>query len=120
MPGDLVVHADHGIGRYEGLETLAVGGAPHDCLRIVYAQGDKLYLPVENIEMISRFGSETEGVVLDRLGGAAWQSRKAKLKQRIREIAGELIRTAALRSIKEAPEVVPPHGAFDEFSPAFP
>ena len=120
VSGDLVVHADHGIGRYEGLETLAVGGAPHDCLRIVYAQGDKLYLPVENIEIISRFGSETEGVVLDRLGGAAWQSRKAKLKQRIREIAGELIRTAALRSIKEAPEVVPPHGAFDEFCARFP
>ncbi len=118
--GDLVVHVDHGIGRYEGLETLAVGGAPHDCLRIVYAQGDKLYLPVENIEMISRFGSESDGVALDRLGGAAWQSRKAKLKQRIREIAAELIRTAALRAIKEAPEVVPPHGAFDEFCARFP
>ncbi|MFO1154292.1 MAG: transcription-repair coupling factor [Rhodospirillales bacterium] len=118
--GDLVVHVDHGIGRYEGLETLAVGGAPHDCLRLIYAQGDKLYLPVENIEMISRFGSEAEGVVLDRLGGAAWQSRKAKLKQRIREIAAELIRTAALRAIKEAPEVVPPHGAFDEFCARFP
>ncbi|MFO1127775.1 MAG: transcription-repair coupling factor [Rhodospirillales bacterium] len=118
--GDLVVHTDHGIGRYEGLETLSVGGAPHDCLRIVYAQDDKLYLPVENIEMISRFGSDAEGVVLDRLGGAAWQSRKAKLKQRIREIAAELIRTAALRAIKEAPEVVPPHGAFDEFCARFP
>ncbi len=118
--GDLVVHADHGIGRYEGLETVAVGGAPHDCLRIVYAQNDKLYLPVENIEMISRFGSESDGVVLDRLGGAAWQSRKARLKQRIREIAAELIRTAALRAIKEAPEVVPPRGAFDEFCARFP
>jgi transcription-repair coupling factor (superfamily II helicase) len=117
--GDLVVHVDHGIGRYEGLETLAVGGAPHDCLRMVYSGGDKLYLPVENIEMISRYGSDADGVVLDKLGGGAWQSRKAKLKQRIREIAGELIRVAAARALKEAPSAVPPAGPFDEFCARF-
>ena len=91
-PGDLVVHADHGIGRYDALETFDVAGAPHDCLRVLYAGDDKLFVPVENIEVLSRFGSEESGAQLDRLGGVAWQSRKARVKERIREIAGELIR----------------------------
>ena len=55
--GDLVVHVEHGIGRYEGLETLDVGGAPHDCLSVLYDGGDKLFVPVENIEVLSRYGS---------------------------------------------------------------
>ncbi|MCU0837217.1 MAG: transcription-repair coupling factor [Rhodospirillales bacterium] len=118
--GDLVVHIEHGIGRYEGLETIAVDGAPHDCLRIVYAGDDKLYLPVENIEMVSRFGSETQGVVLDKLGGAAWQGRKARMKQRIREMAGELIAVAAGRALRNAAVIEPPHGLFDEFCARFP
>ncbi len=99
-PGDLVVHADHGIGRYEALETIDVAGAPHDCVRVLYAGDDKLFVPVENIEVLSRFGSEDAGVQLDRLGGVAWQSRKARVKQRIRDIAGELIRVAAERQLR--------------------
>ena len=118
--GDLVVHVDHGIGRYEGLETITAGGAPHDCLRILYAGGDKLYLPVENIEVISRFGAEADGVALDRLGGAGWQARKARLKARIREMAHELIGVAAARSLREAPPLAPPEGVFDEFCARFP
>ena len=57
-PGDLVVHAEHGIGRYEGLETIDVAGAPHDCLKVLYAGDDRLFVPVENIEVLSRYGSE--------------------------------------------------------------
>ena len=117
---DLVVHADHGIGRFEGLKTITALGAPHDCLEIVYAGGDKLYLPVENIELLSRYGSDTGESQLDRLGGAAWQSRKARLKQRLREIASELIKLAALRQLKEAPVLTPPEGAWDEFVARFP
>ncbi|MGF1640754.1 MAG: transcription-repair coupling factor [Rhodospirillales bacterium] len=119
-PGDLVVHVDHGIGRYDRLETIAVDGAPHDCLRILYAGDDKLYLPVENIEVISRYGSESEGVALDRLGGAAWQARKARLKARIRDMADELIRVAAARTLRPAPVLAPPDGLFDEFCARFP
>ena len=89
--GDLVVHLDHGIGRYEGLKTLDIQQAPHDCLELLYAGESKLYLPVENIEVLTRFGSETAGVALDKLGGASWQNRKAKAKQRIRDMAAELI-----------------------------
>ena len=99
-PGDLVVHADHGIGRYEGLTQIPVGTGPHDCVALEYAGGDKLYVPVENIDVLSRYGSESEGVALDRLGGEAWQRRKSRMKERIREIAGELIKTAAERALR--------------------
>jgi transcription-repair coupling factor (superfamily II helicase) len=118
--GDLVVHADHGIGRFEGLKTITALGAPRDCLEILYAGGDKLYLPVENIELLSRYGSDAEGVQLDKLGGVAWQSRKARLKKRLQEIASELIKIAAMRQLKEAPALAPPAGAFDEFVARFP
>ncbi len=118
--GDLLVHVEHGIGRYEGLETLTVGGAPHDCLQLTYAGQDRLYVPVENVDVLSRFGSEQAGVQLDRLGGAAWQSRKAKLKERIRDMAEQLINIAAARQVKDAPEVSPPEGVFDEFCARFP
>ena len=99
-PGDLVVHIDHGIGRYEGLKTLEVQGAPHDCLELHYGGEAKLYLPVENIDLLTRYGAESEGVQLDRLGGAAWQARKARAKERLREMAEGLIRIAAERATK--------------------
>ncbi len=118
--GDLVVHQEYGIGRYDGLETLRVGPAPHDCLRLIYDNLEKLYLPVENIELLSRFGSETGGVALDKLGGAGWQTRKARMKQRIRDMAGELIRTAAARRLRDAVMLAPPEGSWDEFCARFP
>jgi len=99
-PGDLVVHADHGIGRYEGLTQIPVSKVPHDCVALEYARGDKLYVPVENIELLTRYGSESEGVSLDSLGGEAWQRRKARMKERIRAIAGELIKLAAVRATR--------------------
>ncbi len=119
-PGDLVVHADHGIGRYEALETIDVAGAPHDCLRVLYAGDDRLFVPVENIEVLSRFGSEEAGAQLDRLGGVAWQSRKARVKQRIRDIAGELIRVAAERQLRPGELLTPPEGVYEEFAARFP
>ena len=118
--GDLVVHTDHGIARFDGLQTIEVTGAPHDCLRLVYAGDDKLFLPVENIEVLSRYGSEEAGVQLDRLGGAAWQARRAKLRERVREMAAELIRIAAARSLKKSDPIPVPPGVFDEFCARFP
>ncbi len=101
-PGDLVVHMEHGIGRYEGLEPIRVGDSPHDCVQLTYAGGDKLYIPVENLDVLSRFGPDSEGVALDKLGGEAWQRRKARLRARILEMAGQLMATAALRALREA------------------
>ncbi|MGF7161333.1 transcription-repair coupling factor (superfamily II helicase) [Rhodoligotrophos appendicifer] len=119
-PGDLVVHVDHGIGRFEGLKTIEVQGAPHDCLFLTYAGGDRLFLPVENIELVSRYGSEEAGVQLDKLGGHGWQARKAKLKQRVKEIADQLIKTAAARLLKHGEVIVAPEGIYDEFCARFP
>ncbi len=117
-PGDLVVHIEHGVGRFTGLETITALGAPHDCIALEYAGGDRLYLPVENIELLSRYGHE-EGM-LDRLGGSAWQAKKAKLKERLRQIAEELIRIAAERALRKAPELDPPETGWDEFRGRFP
>ena len=118
-PGDLVTHIEHGIGRYLGLKTIEVTGAPHDCLELQY-DGGKLFLPVENIELLTRFGSEESGVALDKLGGVGWQSRKAKMKARVREMAAELIRIAAAREMRSLPPVEAPAGAYDEFVARFP
>jgi transcription-repair coupling factor (superfamily II helicase) len=119
-PGDLVVHIDHGIARYEGLKTLDVQGAPHDTLELQYGGEAKLYLPVENIDLLTRYGADSEGVQLDRLGGAAWQARKARAKERLREMADGLIRIAAERATRHTDAVEPPHGVFDEFCARFP
>ena len=118
--GDVVVHVDHGIGRFVGLRAIEAAGAPHDCLEIHYAGGDKLFLPVENIELLSRYGSEEAGVELDRLGSTAWQARKSRMKNRIREIAGELIKVAAERQLREAPLLTVEPGLYDEFAARFP
>ena len=119
-PGDLVVHVDHGIGRFKGLQAIEAVGAPHDCLEIHYAGGDKLFLPVENVDLLSRYGSEEATVDLDRLGGGNWQARKARMKSRIREIAGELIKIAAERQLREATRLTVGPGAYDEFCAGFP
>lgn len=118
--GDLVVHEEYGIGRYNGLETVTEGCVAHDYLSIQYDGEQRLLLPVENIDLLSRFGSEQDGIQLDRLGGSSWQARKAKMKTRLREMAAELIRTAAARAMKEAPTMIPAEGLWDEFCARFP
>ena len=116
---DLVVHLDHGIGRYDGLETLKIAGAPHDCLRILYSGGDKLFVPVENIEVLSRYGEDQGTVNLDKLSGVAWQSRKARLKKRIKNMAEELLKVAAARELSHAEAMTPPGALYDEFCARF-
>ena len=118
--GDLVVHVDHGIGRYDGLITLDVAGAPHDCLRVIYEGGDKLFIPVENMDVLSRYGSEASEAQLDRLGGSGWQARKARVKARIRDMAEKLIRIAAERALHPGEAMTAPEGAYDEFCARFP
>jgi transcription-repair coupling factor (superfamily II helicase) len=118
--GDLLVHKEHGIGRFVGLVTLTVSGAAHDCLQLIYAGDDKLFLPVENIEILSRFGSEDEGVQLDKLGGASWQNRKARLKQRIKIAAVALLKIAAERLLKRSPIIATETVSYDDFCARFP
>ncbi|MCK6418745.1 MAG: transcription-repair coupling factor [Alphaproteobacteria bacterium] len=118
--GDLVVHIDHGIGRFTALETLQVGKTLHDCLKIEYAGGDKLYVPVENMEVLSRFGGEDATVQLDKLGGAGWQARKAKAKKNLMEMADALLKIAAARQIQRAPALATEQSIYDEFAARFP
>jgi len=118
--GDLVVHAEHGIGRYEGLETIHALGADHDCVKLTYAGGDKLYVPVENLDALSRYGSAESGAMLDKLGSAAWQARKARVKKRLRDMAAELLKIAAERKLKAGEIIKPPEGLFQEFAARFP
>ncbi len=118
--GDLIVHIEHGIGKYLGLEPIAVGKSKHDCVQLEYKGGDKLFIPVENIDVLSRYGSSEEAVMLDRLGGEAWQKRRARLKERIREIAGELMQVAAQRALKKAPVIEVEDGTYNQFLDRFP
>ncbi|WP_172328714.1 transcription-repair coupling factor [Mangrovicoccus sp. HB161399] len=117
-PGDLVVHVEHGVGRYQGLEVINTLGAAHEMIHIEYAEAARLYLPVENIELLSRYGHE-DGL-LDKLGGGAWQAKKARLKERIKEIADRLIRIAAERELRKAPILAAPNGMWDAFCARFP
>ena len=118
--GDLIVHIDHGVGRFLALETLKVEKTLHDCLRIEYAGGDKLFVPVENIEVLSRFGSEGTDAQLDKLGGVGWQARKAKAKRDLMEMADGLLKIAAARQLKKAPRMDVSADLYNEFSARFP
>lgn len=118
--GDLLVHIQHGVGKYEGLITLDINGAKHDCLSLTYANTDKLFVPVENMEVLSRFGSEDSSVILDKLGSTAWQARKARVKKRLKEIAEKLMTIAAQRVLIEAPSFSYTENTYEEFSATFP
>ena len=119
VPGDLVVHSEFGLGRFCDLETIVAGGAPRDCVKLEYTGGDFLRVPVENIDLLYRYG-EGELLSLDRLGAAGWQARKARARQRIRQLAENLVRTAAEREMRRAPVIVPVEGGYEEFCARFP
>lgn len=118
--GDLVVHVDHGVGRFDGLETLKAGGILHDCLRLIYDGGDKLFVPVENIEVLSRFGSDEGLSQLDKLGGAGWQARKAKVKKDLMIMAEGLLKIAAARQLRKGEKLSVERDLYDAFASKFP
>lgn len=118
--GDLVVHRDHGIGQYGRLETVYVNRIPHDCLLLFYAGGDRLFVPVENIDNLSRYGPKDSAAVLDKLGAAQWQLRKAKVKKRLHVIASHLIKLAAERALQEGMVLQDPGEAYETFCARFP
>lgn len=119
-PGDFVVHTEHGIGRYEGLETVTVFNTAHDCVKIVYDGGDKLFVPVENLDLLTRYGSAESGAVLDKLGGVGWQQRKSRVKKRLKDMADALMIIAAQRELKKGELINIPEGTYQEFSARFP
>ncbi len=102
QPDDLVVHETHGIARYHGLRTLSTDGRDADFLLLEYAEGGRLYLPVERLDLISKYMGAPEGAArLDRLGGAAWLRVKESVRAALREMAEELLKLYAARSVVE-------------------
>ncbi|MCB1531555.1 MAG: transcription-repair coupling factor [Alphaproteobacteria bacterium] len=118
--GDLVVHVDHGIGKFIALETVTVGKLHHDCLKLEYAGGDRLFVPVVNIEVLSRFGSDEGTTQLDKLGGAGWQARKSRVKKNLMEMADGLLKIAAARQLKKADKFDVSQDIYNEFAARFP
>ncbi|MFP4314304.1 MAG: transcription-repair coupling factor [Alphaproteobacteria bacterium] len=118
--GDLVVHIDHGVGKFVALETLKAAGTLHDCLKIEYAGGDKLYVPVESLEVLARFGGDEGTVQLDKLGGAGWQARKARVKKDLMAMADHLLSIAAARKLKKAQKLDVSEDIYKQFAARFP
>jgi transcription-repair coupling factor (superfamily II helicase) len=118
--GDLVVHEDHGIGRYLGLKTMSVGDRQGDFLLLEYADGNQLYLPVERLDLISKYlGADGGAARLDRLGGASWQRVKASVRAALRDMAEELLKLYARRSVAEGRAFAPDTPWQREFEAAF-
>lgn len=116
--GDLLVHKEYGIGRFEGLETLEIKKHKHDFIKLTYKDNDKLYVPVENFELLTRYG--TNDAELDKLGSLGWQTRKAKLKNRIKIAAAKIIALAAERSKHQATILSAVDKMYKEFCDNFP
>ncbi|PIR24743.1 MAG: transcription-repair coupling factor [Deltaproteobacteria bacterium CG11_big_fil_rev_8_21_14_0_20_42_23] len=120
-PNDLLVHQDHGIGRYLGLEHLKFGDEPGDYLILEYLGGDKLYLPVYRMNLVQRYIGSGDGIVpLDKLGATRWKDLKKKVKEEIRAIAGDLLKIYAERQIKTGYAFPDPGDEYQEFCAQFP
>ena len=120
-PGDFVVHIDHGIGRFEGLQTLQTGGISREFMLLVYADNAKLFVPVERLDLVSRYSSgEAAAPALDRLGGLGWQKTKAKAKRAMRDMADELLRLYAERKLVRGHAFPSDTPWQEEFEDAFP
>lgn len=116
--GDLLVHEQHGIGRFLGLVSLDLGGALHDCLSLEYDRGDKLFVPVENADVVSRYG-ESETAALDRLGSPQFAARKERVKKDLLALAGRLMEVASARLL-DTTEQVSPTSSYQAFCAGFP
>ncbi len=117
--GDLVVHRDHGIGKFDGIQTITALGIKTDMIKIIYGGGDNLFVPVDNINLITRYGAENPLIQLDRLGVAGWKNRREAVRKKIRVTAEELLKISAERQLKKARIYVPETFFYDEFKAKF-
>ncbi len=119
--GDPVVHEDHGVGRYLGLQTLDIGDGPGEFLALEYADKDKLYIPVLTLHLISRYtGTDPENAPLHKLGGEAWEKAKRRALEKAHDAAAELLEIYALRAAREGHAFPPPDEHYQSFASAFP
>lgn len=119
-PGDYMVHIDHGIGLYRGLQHISVGNTAGDFLLLEYAGSDKLFLPVDRLGLVQRYvGPEGSAPSLDKLGGVSWEKSKGKARKNIEELAGELLEIYARRQLSEGFSFSPPDEMYREFEASF-
>lgn len=116
---DLIVHRDYGIGRFKGIHSISASGVQTDMVKIEYGNSDMLFIPVEDIDLITRYGDDNPLIQLDRLGVATWKNRKERVKKRIKIAASSLIKTAAARKLKKATIYNPHQHFYEEFKARF-
>jgi transcription-repair coupling factor (superfamily II helicase) len=119
-PGDHVVHTQHGIGIYEGLKVMPIGGVDSEFIQISYKDGDKLYLPIYRVGQIQKFSGPTGERLIDKLGGIQWQKTKVKVRNHLRELASELLILYAKRSQVHRPPFPSNDDDFENFEASFP
>jgi transcription-repair coupling factor (superfamily II helicase) len=118
--GDIIVHRDHGLGIYRGLETIEIQAVKKDFMLIEYREGDKLYLPVDRLNLISRYqGLSDKEPKIDKLGSQSWKITKSKVKEEVWKVAQELLNIYAKREIKEGRQFSPPGALFHELEESF-
>ena len=117
--GDLVVHMDHGIGKFNGIRNNDINGFSQDFIELLYYNNDKLLIPIENLELITRYGSDEKNISLDKLGLQNWQNRKAIIKNKIQDIAHELVKTAAKRKLIKGEKIIHNKLEYEKFSSLF-
>ncbi len=119
-PGDCVVHVQHGIGVYEGLRVMNIGGADSEFIQISYKDKDRLYLPVYRVGQLQKYSGAAATTVLDRLGGTGWEKTKTKVRSHLRDLANELLQLYAKRVEQHRPGFNLPEADFASFQSAFP
>ena len=119
--GAPIVHEDHGVGRYRGLIAMDVGGMPGEFLEIEYAKGDRLYVPVAQLHLISRYsGASVETAPLHSLGGEAWAKAKKKAAEKVRDVAAELLEIQARRQARAGLALHLDRAMYEPFAAGFP
>ncbi|APE31960.1 transcription-repair coupling factor [Halomonas aestuarii] len=120
-PGAPVVHQAHGVGRYKGLETIEAGGQAAEFVTLEYAEGARLYVPVDSLHLISRYaGADDELAPLHRLGSDQWEKARRRAAEKIRDTAAELLDIYALREAREGFACPPPDAEYARFAASFP
>lgn len=117
--GELVVHRDYGIGKFEGIKLVESLGIKVDMIHLSYGGGDSLFVPVDEINLITRYGSDNPLIQLDRLGVSTWKNRREKVRKRIKVAAEELLKIAGMRKLKKAPIFVAEQFFYEEFKNRF-
>ena len=120
LPGNILIHIEYGFCKFIGIKKLIINESLHDCIELKFANKEKLFLPIENLNLISRYSNENRAIILDHLGSSAWQKKKAQVKKRIKEIANDLMKTAAKRLLSKSHLIKFDYSSYDKFASTFP